>query len=165
MLRFDEVSRLRDFHGMTEIEQQARDVLRHYPRIYVACHVDHTARRGQGEAITARDQTILAHVPDAGVRPHDLAAHLDVAASTLSEALRRLAGMDLVTLDADPLDGRARIVRLTRKGLAALAETSVLDMARITASLMRLSAAERDAVVRGLSLLADAAQDVKTGAT
>lgn len=148
---------------MTEIDQQAREVLRHYPRIYVACHVDHAARRGQGAEITARDQTILAHVPDAGIRPQDLAAHLDIAASTISEALRRLTAMDLVTLDADPLDGRARIVRLTATGRAALAETSVLDVARVTASLARLSAADRELVVRGLSLLADAAQHVKKG--
>lgn len=146
---------------MTEITEQARDVLRHYPRIYIACHTDHAARKGQGDAVTARDQTMLAHVPDAGVRPQDLAAHLDLAASTVSEALKRLAGLGLVTLDADPEDGRARIVRLTDAGRAALAETSVLDIAIVEAALARVDDEARAAIVRGLALLADAAQGVR----
>ena len=143
---------------MSDINHQAREILRHYPRIYIACHVDHRDRRGQGEAITARDQTILTHVPDAGIRPHELAGHLDLAASTVSEALRRLGDLGLTTLDADPADGRARIVRLTETGRAALAKTSVLDIERVRAALERVDAEARAAIVRGLELLADAAQ-------
>lgn len=146
---------------MSQIDQQARDVLRHYPRIYLACHTNHSDRRGQGEAITARDQTILAHIPSSGLRARALAAHLDVAASTLSAALKRLAAMGLILSSADPVDARGKIVRLTARGANALAATSVLDIARVRAALRGVNAADRTAIVRGLSLLADAAMTAR----
>lgn len=148
---------------MTELDRQAQDVLRHYPRIYIACHSDHRARKGQGPGVTARDQSILAHIPDAGVRPQALAQHLDVAASTLSAALKRLSGMGLIALAADPDDARGKVARLTQAGRAALSKTSVLDIARVRAALRLLGAAERAAIVQGLSLLADAAQAARGG--
>lgn len=143
---------------MRDLDRLTREVLRHYPRIYVACHVDHRARRGQGPAVSARDQTILAHVPSAGLRPQDLARHLHVAPSTLSAALKRLASLELITLTAPSHDRRARVIRLTEAGKAALSETSVLESTRVRAALVRLRGEDRAAVVRGLELLADAAQ-------
>jgi DNA-binding MarR family transcriptional regulator len=143
---------------MQKLERMARDVQRHFPRIYIACHVDHRARRGQGPAVSARDQTILAHVPDEGVRPRLLAAHLSVVPSTMSAALKRLTALGFITMTAESRDGRAKIVRLTDEGKAALSKTSVLDESRVRAALATLSAANQLAVVRGLALLADAAQ-------
>ena len=148
---------------MSQINDQAAAVLRHYPRIYIACHTDHRDRKGQGGAITARDQIILAHIPDLGIRPNALAAHLDVAASTLSAALKRLASMKLIVMETDGADARGKMVRLAPAGQAALSRTSVLDVTRIRAALRGLNAEERAAVVRGLSLLADAAQINKGG--
>lgn len=143
---------------MANLEQMARDVQRLYPRIYIACHVDHRARRGQKPTVSARDQTILAHVPNAGARAQVLAAHLKITPSTLSAALKRLLVMGLVTAAAESTDARAKIVRLTDAGRAALSQTSVLEFARVKAALARLSAVDRAAVVHGLELLADAAQ-------
>lgn len=145
---------------MANVEQQVRGIQRHFPRIYIACHVDHHRRRGQGPAISARDQTILSHVPDRGVRPGALAAHLRVAPSTLSAALKRLNAMDLIVIALPAGDARGRVVRLTAAGREALSQTSVLDSARVTAALGRLTAPQRAVVVRGLALLADAAQSV-----
>lgn len=142
---------------MSQIEQLAREVLRHYPRIYIACHADHKSRRGQGAQITARDQTILAHIPNSGVRAQTLARHLDIAPSTLSAALKRLSKMELTSLEPERGDARARVVSLAEKGRAALAATSVLDVERVCAALKKVSSANRDAIVKGLSLLADAA--------
>lgn len=146
---------------MALLEDQAAAVLRHYPRIYVACHWDHRARRGQGEALTARDQTILAHVPDSGVRANVLAQHLNIAASTLSAALKRLAAMKCVALDADEADARGKVVRLTARGRALLTQTSVLDLNRVRAALRAMTEQDRAAAVRALALLADAAQMVR----
>ncbi|MBL8548937.1 MAG: winged helix DNA-binding protein [Hyphomonadaceae bacterium] len=148
---------------MADLDDLARDIQRHYPRIYIACHVDHRARRGQKTDISARDQTILAHVPGEGIRSRALAAHLKVAPSTVSAALKRLVGMGLIAMASEPGDARARTVRLTQKGRAALSETSVLHLARVKAALARLSAPDRRAVVRGLELLADAAQAASGG--
>lgn len=114
---------------MTEIDRQAGEILRHYPRIYIACHSNHRDRKGQSAGVTARDQSILAHIPDIGLRPQALAQHLNVAASTLSAALKRLASMGLIEFSAAPDDARGKLVHLTRRGRAALATTSVLDIA------------------------------------
>lgn len=148
---------------MANLEQLARDVQRHYPRIYVACHVDHRARRGQGLVISARDQTVLSHVPNAGVRPYVLAGHLRVVPSTMSASLKRLAAMGLITMTPEAKDARAKIVRLTDAGRAALSQTSVLEFSRVKAALARLSMSERVIVVRGLELLADAGQAASQG--
>lgn len=148
---------------MANLEQMARDVQRHYPRIYIACHVDHRARRGQGPAISARDQTILAHVPHAGARPQALAAHLRVVPSTMSAALKRLTSMGLVTMTPEMNNARAKVVCLTDAGREALSQTSVLEFARVKAALARLKPADRAAVVRGLELLADAALAASKG--
>lgn len=143
---------------MPTLEELAREVQRHYPRIYIACHVDHRRRRGQGPAVSARDQTILAHVPTDGVRPRTLAAHLRVGPSTLSAGLKRLSTMKLIAMTPEAGDARGRIVHLTDAGREALSQTSVLDSARVTAALARLTASQRAVAVRGLALLADAAQ-------
>lgn len=143
---------------MPNLEQMARDIQRHFPRIYVACHTDHRARRGQKPTISARDQTILAHVPSPGARPRTLATHLKVGPSTMSAALKRLVAMGLITMAPEAQDARAKVVRLTATGRAALAQTSVLEFSRVKAALGRLSATDRSAVVRALELLADAAQ-------
>jgi hypothetical protein len=54
---------------MNPLDQSALEVLRHYPRIYLACHVDHKNRRGQGSSVSARDQSILAHIPEGACVP------------------------------------------------------------------------------------------------
>lgn len=148
---------------MPTLSQLTLEIQRQYPRIYVACHVDHRARRGQGPEVSARDQTILAHIPGSGVEPRQLAAHLDVGASTLSSALKRLVQLKLVTMSPVAGDGRRRIVRLTEAGAAAVSRTSVLEFSRVRAALARLTASERALIVQGLTLLADAARHAREG--
>lgn len=133
-------------------------VIRFYPQVYLACHVEHRSRAESPTGLTAREAGILAHVDDpAGSSPARLARHLGVAASTLSAALARLAGQDMLALDADPGDARRRRVRLTAKGRAALAAGSVLDPARLAAILGGMEAEARRRAVEGLGLLAAAA--------
>lgn len=134
-------------------------VIRFYPQIYLACHVEHRSRADSPTGLTARDAGILAHVDDpAGTSPARLARHLGVAPSTLSAALARLAGQSMLALDADPADARRRLVRLTATGRAALAAGSVLDPERLAAVLGRMNAEERRRAVEGLGLLAAAAR-------
>ena len=134
-------------------------VLRAYPQIYHACHVEHRTRARAPDGLTSRDAGLLAHVDAAdGVSPALLARHLGVAPSTLSAALSRLGGQGLLEMAADPLDARRRLVRLTGKGRAAVAAGSVLDPERLTAVMTRLNAADRARVVEGLAMLAAAAR-------
>jgi DNA-binding MarR family transcriptional regulator len=134
-------------------------VIRAFPQIYLACHVEHRSRADSPTGLTARETGILAHVDDpAGTSPARLARHLGVAPSTLSAALARLEGQAMLALDADPGDARRRRVRLTAKGRAALAAGSVLDPERLAAVLGGMGEKERRHAVEGLGLLAAAAR-------
>lgn len=140
------------------------DVLRSYPAIYLACHVEHRTRASSPTGLTARDGTLLSHIEDpAGSSPARLARHLGIAPSTLSAALARLERQGLLRLDADPDDARRRVVRLTQEGREAVARDSVLDAARVAALLARLDPDERRRAVEGLKLLASAAHRLQEG--
>jgi DNA-binding MarR family transcriptional regulator len=157
MLRFDEPFFGQHKGGMTDPD--VLGVIRFYPRIYLACHVEHRSRAESPTGLTARDASILAHVDDpAGTSPARLARHLGVAASTLSAAPARLEGRSMLALDADPGDARRRLVRLTAKGRTALAAGSVLDPERLAAILGGMDAKARRLAVEGLGLLAAAAR-------
>lgn len=139
-------------------------VLRAYPQIYLACHVEHRTRGASPNRLTAREAGLLAHIEDpGGASPAGLARHLGIAPSTLSAALARLAGQGLLTLDADPDDARRKRVRLTGAGRSALARDSVLDPDRLAAVLALLPADERRRAVDGLSALAEAARRFREG--
>jgi DNA-binding MarR family transcriptional regulator len=136
-----------------------REVQRLYPQIYLACHVDHVRASSTRWRLSSRDSSILAHLDDKrGMSPHTLAAHLSVAPSTLSAAIRRLTDLGYISSDPAQTDLRQRELRLTARGANAMAETSVLDGARVAAVLKILDVAEREAALNGLRLLASAAR-------
>ena len=146
------------------IDSDVFDVLRSYPAIYLACHVEHRTRASSRTGLTARDGSLLAHVEDpGGSSPARLARHLGVAPSTLSAALARHERHELLRLDPDPRDARRRIVRLTKEGRDAVGRDSVLDPGRVAALLARLDPDERRLAVEGLKLLAAAAHRLQEG--
>lgn len=139
-------------------------VLRAYPQIYFACHVEHRTRASSPSGLTSRDASLLAHVDDPeGSGPAALARHLGVAPSTLSAALARLAGQGLLALDEDEADARRRRVRLTGAGRDALVAASVLDPNRLATVLAGMGASDRRKAVEGLTLLAAAARSYREG--
>ena len=83
---------------------------------------------------------------------------MGVTAATMSLALDRLERKGYVVRTRDAADRRRVHVRLTSAGVRIREATSVLDPSRVEALLARMSDADRDAAVRGLALLADAAQ-------
>ena len=140
------------------------EVLRSYPQIYLACHVEHRTRGSSPSGLTSRDGSLLAHVADPeGTSPAALARHLGIAPSTLSAALARLERQGLLRLDADSRDARRRRIRLTDAGRAAVVRDSVLDAGRVAAMLDALAAEEREKAVAGLKLLAAAARRLQEG--
>ena len=160
-VRFDERFFGPHYAGM---DKDLIAVLRAYPQIYLACHVEHRTRASSPSGLTARDSALLAHVAEpGGSSPAALARHLGVAPSTLSAALARLGGQRLLTLDSDEADARRRLVRLTAAGRAALIENSVLDPGRLAAVLALMPAAARRRAVAGLELLAAAARACREG--
>ena len=141
------------------------DVIRAYPQVYLACHIDHRTRGRSAAGITSREAAFLTHIEEQGASPAALARHIGIGRSTLSAALAGLEKRGLVTIARDAGDGRRRHVFLTEAGKAAVTESSVLDEARVAAMLDQLDAPERSRAVDGLKLLATAARRLADGGT
>jgi DNA-binding MarR family transcriptional regulator len=56
-----------------------------------------------------------ANTPD-GLRPTEIAERLGITKQSVNQALRDLESGGYLTLEPDPTDGRARVVRLTAEG-------------------------------------------------
>ena len=147
-------------------EQLTFQILRDYPRIYLACHVDHVRARTSEHGISSRDSSLLAHLDASDAQTAgELAAHLGIAASTLSATLVRLEKLGYLTRARDKADKRFVAPKLTTKGREAVAAASVLDKGRVALLLGQLSPKEQREAVRGLGLLARAASASRRGKT
>ncbi|HEX8170281.1 MAG TPA: MarR family transcriptional regulator [Thermoanaerobaculia bacterium] len=144
------------------VDDDVREVLRLYPQIYLACHVDHVRAASTEWQLSAHDSSILAHLDTrSAISPRELARHLGVAASTLSAAIARLESLGYVSNVPSASDRRKRELTLTARGAEAMAATSVLDRERVRELLASLPDDQREAAVRGLGLLARAARGMK----
>ena len=142
-------------------EQLVHEVQRHYPQIYLACHVDHVTARSTKWRLSSKDSSILSHLePDRGLSPRDLAKHLGVVPSTLSATIARLERLGYIVSEARSHDRRQRALRLTERGSEAMASTSVLDSEKVASLLERLNAKDRLTPVQGLALPARAAREL-----
>jgi DNA-binding MarR family transcriptional regulator len=56
-----------------------------------------------------------ANIPD-GLRPTEVAEQLGITKQSVNQAVRDLEARGYLTLEPDPTDGRARVIRLTAKG-------------------------------------------------
>ena len=145
---------------MLDVPAVAREVMALYPRIYFACHSRHV-RDPQTQKLLSRHQaSVLDHLDE--VEPttlNDLARHMGVTASTMSLMIDRLERKGYVVRLRDAADRRRVHLRLTSGGVRVRQASSVLDPPRVEAVVSRLSGEEREAALRGLALLARAAQD------
>jgi DNA-binding MarR family transcriptional regulator len=133
-------------------------ILTSYPQIYHACHLRHATRSTSPSALSVRDAQILSHLSDADpVGPAELAAHLGLSESTVSEAIKRLTTLGLVDRQVLEHDRRRVALRRTDAGSDAIREVSVLDASRVEQLLQYLTPADRDRAVDGIALLANAA--------
>src|SRR5207247_1611868 len=108
---------------------------------------------------SAHQASILDHLDE--VEPTtlgDLAGHMGVTPGTMSVAVDRLVRQGYVARARDREDGRRVRLRLTGAGVRVRAAKSVLDPARVRAMLQRLPEGERAEAIRGLALLAGAAE-------
>jgi DNA-binding MarR family transcriptional regulator len=127
-----------------------------YPKIWHACH-RHPRAAAKDGGLTERQSTVLSHLADGTLsRPSELAKHLGVAASTLSEAIDELVELGLVERRRHGDDRRRVDFVVTEAGARALEEGSPLDPIRLAAALEKLAPADRERAVEGLALLADA---------
>src|SRR5438128_4843120 len=137
-----------------------RRVLDHYPRIFFACHTRHVRDPETGGELSAHQASILDHLDEVdAMSMTSLAEHMGVTIATMSLAIDRLEHRGYVRRDRDPQDGRRVLLRVTKAGARIRDAKSVLDPIRVEQMLNHLSAADRAAALRGLALLARAAND------
>lgn len=133
-------------------------VLDLYPRIYFACHTRHVRDPATGRALSTHQASILDHLDE--VEPltlNALADHLGVTAGTMSVHVDRLARRGYVLRKRDPYDGRRAQLRLSASGRRVREAHSVLDPSLVKRMLDELTDVERGRALRGLALLAGAA--------
>ena len=137
-----------------------------YPRVYFACHTRHVADPVSGDPVSAHQASILDHLDEVDpMSVTDLAGHMGVTVATMSLAIDRLERRAYVRRDRDPGDRRRVLLRVTPAGVRLREAKSVLDPVRVEQVLAHLSPADRDAALRGLELLARAAEKhMKLGA-
>lgn len=129
-----------------------------YPRIFFACHVRHVVDPATRRRLSAHQASLLDHLDAVdGITLGDLAAHLGVTPGTMSVHVDRLVRKGYVHRGRDPRDGRRAQLRITPAGLRVREASSVLDPDRVARLLACLSAEEREQGLRGLALLAEAA--------
>ena len=144
---------------MASAADAARELMTLYPRIYFACHTRHV-RDPQTQYLLSRHQaSVLDHLDDVdAITLNGLARHMGVTPGTMSLTIDRLERKGYVARGRDATDRRRVLVRLTSAGVRVNEASSVLDSPLVEAMMARLTDAEREAAIRGLALLADAAQ-------
>ena len=144
---------------MLGVPEAAKQVLTLYPRIYFACHTRHVRDPVSHRLLSRHQASILDHLDELDpTTVNELARHMGVTPATMSLALDRLERKGYVARLRDNADRRRVHVRLTTAGVRMREATSVLDPPLVEELLSRLTGEERDAAVRGLALLAEAAQ-------
>lgn len=76
-------------------------------------------RQAGARVLTPALVRLLPHLTVDGVRPSELARRIEVSKQAVGQALADLAARGFVEQVPDPADGRGRLVRLTRAGVAA----------------------------------------------
>lgn len=138
------------------IRDDARRVQAAYPKIWHACHRHPGAAAREG-GLTERQGTVLAHLADGRLgRPAELARHLGIASSTLSEAVDQLVERGMVERRRHDEDRRRVDYVVTDAGHDALEQGSALDPARLRAALASLPPEARKRAIEGLEQLAAA---------
>ena len=136
-----------------------RSVMENYPRIYFACHTRHVKDPKTRRQVSAHQASILDHLdetePTALV---ELARHMGVTVSTMSLNVERLVRRGYVRRTRDAEDRRRLRLLLTAGGLRLREASSVLEPARVSAMLDELEADELARALKGLELLARAAE-------
>ena len=146
---------------MPVASRDVRAVQAHYPRIYLACHIQHHRRTPARANLTESESSLLAHLDEERpTRASELARHMGVSRSSMSATIKRLVTLGYIASTREPADARALALRLSPAGARAMQLGSVLDAGRVKLLLAQLPAADRERAIEGLALLAQAADRV-----
>jgi MarR family transcriptional regulator, organic hydroperoxide resistance regulator len=142
------------------IDHAARQLLEWYPRIFFACHMRHVRDPKTRRILSAHQASILDHLDEREpVTLLELAMHMGVTPSTMSLHVERLVRRGYVLRERDSRDARRLRLRISASGARIREANSVLDPECVRAMLSRLSSEELAAGLRGLEVLATAANE------
>jgi MarR family transcriptional regulator, organic hydroperoxide resistance regulator len=138
--------------------EHVETLLRSYPRIFFACHRRHVRDPATRRLLSAHQASILDHLDDVdGMALTDLSRHMGVTPGTMSVAIDRLVRKGYVKRARSKEDQRRVELRLTDAGLRIRDQQSVLEPDLVEQLLAELPVTEREQALRGLELLATAA--------
>src|SRR5580658_4251387 len=142
-------------------QADVQTVLRCYPQIYFACHCRHVRDEKTQAQLSSHQASVLDHLDDVeGTSLLALAQHMGVTASTMSLMVDRLERGGYVRRERSPQDGRRVDLRLTAAGVGIKKQQKVLEPELIAAMLRHLDPVRRREALRGLELLAAAANQM-----
>ena len=108
--------------------------------------------------LTYAQSQVLFHVADnAGCHMGDVAKAFGVTLPAVTHIVDRLEEKQFLSRADDPGDRRVYILELTRTGRALVQELHGLQMRGVEGVLQRMSADDRQRVIKGLEALVDAA--------
>ncbi|GGF17146.1 MarR family winged helix-turn-helix transcriptional regulator [Subtercola lobariae] len=114
--------------------------------------------RPVGDELSHGLLSALSSVKNAGpMRPSDLARLEHVAAPTMTRIVADLENRGLIERAADPVDGRSFLLRVTDRGLNAVADARSSRMARVLAMLAEQSDADLSLIAAALPALEEVA--------
>lgn len=103
-----------------------------------------------GWPFLSRSQSLVfVSIDDAGTRPAELARRLGITRQSMQELLRKLLDQELVTVEVDPSDGRATIVRLAPRAHLLGRDAAIIN-ASIEAELAERIGADAVAQLRSV---------------
>jgi len=110
--------------------------------------------------LTYAQSQVLFHVADnAGCHMGDVAKAFGVTLPAVTHIVDRLEEKQFLSRADDPGDRRVYILELTRTGRALVQELHGLQMRGVEGVLQRMSADDRQRVIKGLEALVDAATE------
>ena len=110
--------------------------------------------------LTYAQSQVLFHVADnAGCHMGDVAKAFGVTLPAVTHIVDRLEEKQFLSRADDPGDRRVYILELTRTGRALVQELHGLQMRGVGGVLQRMSADDRQRVIKGLEALVDAAAE------
>src|SRR5262245_49774052 len=112
----------------------------------------------------AQSQTLFYVRDHPGCHMGDVAKAFGVSLPAVTHIIDRLEQKQFVVRGDDPADRRVYVLELTRQGKALVQELHSIQLRSLEPVLMRMRAADRQRVIRGLEALVDAASRV-AGAT
>ena len=146
---------------MPVASRDVRAVQAYYPRIYLACHIQHVRRTPVRANLTESESNLLGHLDERhAIRASELARHMGVSRSSMSATIKRLIKLGYIASAREADDARALALRLSPVGARAMQAGSVLDTARVASMLAQMSPTDRKKAVDGLGLLARAADRI-----